>query len=158
MPYIAYRNRPHLFKLTPSQTIMSLLRLTKFPPTSFLLPFGLCTMATAPAKKKEWLCILPDKPNVLEQRLKVRPIHVAGLKPLVEAGKMVVGGAMVDSHPEEGKQLSFKGSMIVVTGETVEEVNQLIQNDVYAKSGVWDLEKAQVIPYISAVREPIENN
>ncbi|PYI26778.1 hypothetical protein BP00DRAFT_430011 [Aspergillus indologenus CBS 114.80] len=138
---------------------MSLLRLTKsFPslPSPLLhRHFPLRTLATAPPKKKEWLCILPDKPNVLDLRLQVRPTHYAELKPLIEAGKMVVGGAMVDAHPEEGKPLSFKGSMIVVTGETVEEVHELINNDIYAKSGVWDLEKTQIIPYISAVREPL---
>ncbi|PYI23992.1 hypothetical protein BO99DRAFT_398572, partial [Aspergillus violaceofuscus CBS 115571] len=135
---------------------MSLLRLIRSFPSPLLhrhLP--LRTLTTAPPKKKEWLCILPDKPNVLDLRLQVRPTHYAELKPLIEAGKMVVGGAMVDAHPEEGKLLSFKGSMIVVTGETVEEVHELINNDIYAKSGVWDLEKAQIIPYISAVREPL---
>ncbi|PYH42527.1 YciI family protein [Aspergillus saccharolyticus JOP 1030-1] len=140
---------------------MSFSRLARvLPSSSSGIPryLGLRTMATAPPKKREWLCILPDKPNVQDLRLKVRPTHFAELPPLIEAGKMVVGGAMVDAHPEEGKPLSFRGSMIVVTGETLEEVHQLISSDIYAKSGVWDLEKAQVIPFISAVREPLNKD
>ncbi|RAL10209.1 YciI family protein [Aspergillus homomorphus CBS 101889] len=129
-----------------------------FPTPSLPRHLAFRTLATAPPKKKEWLCILPDKPNVQELRMKVRPTHFANLKPLVEAGKMVVGGAMVESHPEEGKPPTFKGSMIVVTGETLGDVHQIINNDIYAKSGVWDLEKVQVIPYISAVREPLNKD
>jgi hypothetical protein len=53
---------------------------------------------------------------------------------------------MFESHPEEGKDALFRGSMIVYTGDTAEEIHDIIKNDIYAKSGVWDLEKAQVIP------------
>ncbi|KAI9934252.1 hypothetical protein ASPWEDRAFT_26065 [Aspergillus wentii DTO 134E9] len=111
-------------------------------------------MATA-SPKKEWFCILPDKPNVLELRSKAKQGHYEGVGPLVAAGKLVAGGAMFESHPVEGEPALFKGSMIVYTGENVEEVRRIINNDTYAKSGVWDLEKAQIIPYVSAVREPM---
>lgn len=57
---------------------------------------------------------------------------------------------MLESHPVEGEQVLFKGSMIIYTGESTEEVKEIINKDIYAKSGVWDLEKAQIIPvYIS---------
>lgn len=87
---------------------------------------------------------------------------------------------MLATHPEEGKDLSFKGSMLVYMAENLEEVHQLINGDIYAKSGVWDLGKALVVPvsnllpffwlwycepgyadngcvqYLSAVREPLK--
>lgn len=53
---------------------------------------------------------------------------------------------MLATHPEEGKDLSFKGSMLVYMAENLEEVHQLINGDIYAKSGVWDLGKALVVP------------
>lgn len=53
---------------------------------------------------------------------------------------------MLESHPEQAKEVPFRGSMIIYTGETVEEIRGLIREDVYAKSGVWDIDNAQIIP------------
>ncbi|PWY86228.1 YCII-related domain protein [Aspergillus heteromorphus CBS 117.55] len=102
--------------------------------------------------KNEFLCILPDKPGVQAKRVEVRSQHLEGVKPLVEAGTLVAGGAMLNSHPKEGESLSFQGSMLIVVAESKEEAEKVIQNDIYTKSGVWDLEKAQIIPFKSAVR------
>ncbi|TDZ54516.1 Aspercryptin biosynthesis cluster protein B [Colletotrichum trifolii] len=113
------------------------------------------TMATAAPAKKEFLCILPDKADALPRRLEVRSTHLADVKPLVAAGKVAAGGAMFEQHPAEGRQTVFKGSMIIYTVRNVDEAWELIRNDIYAKSDVWDLEKAQVIPYVSAVREAL---
>lgn len=60
--------------------------------------------------------------------------------------RLTMLGAMLESHPGEGESPAIKGSMIVYTATTVEEVRELIKNDIYAKSGVWDVEKAQIIP------------
>ncbi|OGE49300.1 hypothetical protein PENARI_c022G09388 [Penicillium arizonense] len=48
-------------------------------------------MATA-GKKKEFLCIMPDRPNVLELRKKVKAGHYEGIQPLIARGKLVDGG------------------------------------------------------------------
>ncbi|EAA60313.1 hypothetical protein AN4396.2 [Aspergillus nidulans FGSC A4] len=96
----------------------------------------------------EFLCILPDKPDAQAKRLEVRSKHLEGVKPLVEAGKVVVGGAMLNAHPSEGETPSFKGSMLIVLGEKEEDAWEVIRNDIYTKSGVWDLNAAQVIPYL----------
>lgn len=53
---------------------------------------------------------------------------------------------MLDSHPEQAKEVPFRGSMIIYTGETKEEIRALIKEDVYAKSGVWEVHNAQIIP------------
>ncbi|RDW57150.1 uncharacterized protein DSM5745_11548 [Aspergillus mulundensis] len=110
----------------------------------------------------EFLCILPDKPGAQGKRLEVRSKHLEGVKPLVEAGKVVVGGlgsfrllgagAMLNAHPSDGETPSFKGSMLIVIGEKEEDAWQIIRDDIYVKSGVWDLDAAQVIPFKSAVR------
>lgn len=36
--------------------------------------------------------------------------------------------------------------MLIYTVEKEEEAWELIQNDIYVKSGVWDVDAAQVIP------------
>ncbi|CAL5873893.1 uncharacterized protein PFLUO_LOCUS8176 [Penicillium psychrofluorescens] len=109
---------------------------------------------SAPAKK-EFLCILPDKPGAMAKRVEVRPAHLEGIKPLVAAGKVVAGGAMLNSHPAEGESPSFKGSMMLAVAETEAELHELFANDIYGTSGVWDLEKAQIIPFKSAVRQQL---
>ncbi|UNI23730.1 hypothetical protein JDV02_009532 [Purpureocillium takamizusanense] len=108
------------------------------------------TLTTGP--KKEFLCIMPDRPNVSELRKSVKGAHYEGIKPLISSGRLVAGGAMVESHPAKDELPGFKGSAVVYTGDSVEEVRKIIHNDVYATSGVWDLEKTQIIPYIPAVR------
>lgn len=62
------------------------------------------------------------------------------------AGKLVDGGAIFEKHPEEGKDALFKGSVIVYSANSAEEVRGIIDKDIYATSGVWDLSKAQILP------------
>ncbi|RAL16476.1 uncharacterized protein BO97DRAFT_420777 [Aspergillus homomorphus CBS 101889] len=102
--------------------------------------------------KNEYLCILPDKPDALAKRLEVRAQHLTNITPLVDSGKVVLGGAMLDQHPNPGDAVSFKGSVLMFVAESKEEVEELVKNDIYSKSDVWDLEKAQIIPFKSAAR------
>ena len=54
---------------------------------------------------------------------------------------------MVDVGSEkEAADAKIKGSMVVYTAENEEEVRGIIEKDVYATSGVWDLEKVQIWP------------
>ncbi|KAM5342783.1 hypothetical protein ACJ41O_013749 [Fusarium nematophilum] len=115
---------------------------------------GRRTMATG-SVKKEWLAIMPDKANVLETRKKVKPIHYEGIKPLIASGTLPAGGAIFEKHPVDGEPAQFKGSVVVYSAETAEQVREIIENDIYATSGVWDLEKVQILPYVAAVREPL---
>lgn len=47
---------------------------------------------------------------------------------------------------QEGKALSFKGSILVATGVSKESVIEVLKQDVYTKNDVWDWEK--VIPLL----------
>ncbi|KAH6957341.1 hypothetical protein DER45DRAFT_615283 [Fusarium avenaceum] len=112
------------------------------------------TLATG-TQKKEFLCILPDKPNALELRKSVKADHYKGIQPLVASGKLLAGGAIFEKHPIEGEPALFRGSVVVYAGDNEAEVRKIIENDIYATSGVWDLGKTQIIPYVAAVREPL---
>ncbi|KAE8167209.1 hypothetical protein BDV40DRAFT_284960 [Aspergillus tamarii] len=106
-------------------------------------------------QKKEFLCIMPDKPNVLGLRKQVKGAHYEGITPLIATGKLVDGGAILETHPIENGEVQIKGSMVVYTAENEEEVRGIIEKDIYATSGVWDLDKMQIWPYVPAVREPV---
>ncbi|KAL4956592.1 hypothetical protein BDW69DRAFT_79798 [Aspergillus filifer] len=137
------------FLRSPAQHSLSQSRSFHSSPRSLFARTPPATMATY----KEFLCILPDKPGAHEKRLEVRPTHLENVKPLVAAGKVVDGGAMFNTaHPQPGETPSFKGSMIIYAVESEEEVWKLIKDDIYVKADVWDLEKAQVIPFKSAIR------
>ncbi|KAJ5959540.1 uncharacterized protein N7479_006690 [Penicillium vulpinum] len=113
------------------------------------------SFSSTSAQRKEFICILPDNPNVLAIRKQVKGLHYDGIKPLIAAGKLVDGGAIFEKHPEECKDALCKGSMVVYSANDVEEVRTIIEKDIYATSGVWDLSKVQIFPYVPAVREPL---
>jgi len=112
-------------------------------------------LAPAPAKN-EFLCIIPDKPGTLAKRLEVRPSHLNGAKPFVDSGIITIGGAMLESHPAAGETPVFKGSVLLVVGETSEDIKELLRKDVYTTSGVWDLDNVQIIPFKTALRAQIQ--
>jgi uncharacterized protein YciI len=52
---------------------------------------------------------------------------------------------MLESHSTEGTP-SFKGSAMLLMAESEEQARELLSKDIYVRSGVWDMEKAQIIP------------
>ena len=62
------------------------------------------------------------------------------------AGADDSAGAMLAAHPAEGEVPTFKGSSMLVLADNEAEVRAILENDIYSKSGVWDLENAQIIP------------
>lgn len=56
-------------------------------------------------------------------------------------------GGMFENHPSEGEETpSFKGSAMIVVADTVDEVKAVLTGDIYATSGVWDVENANIVP------------
>ncbi|KAI0389601.1 hypothetical protein F5Y17DRAFT_448404 [Xylariaceae sp. FL0594] len=111
------------------------------------------TMSTAaaaqiPAGKCEWLVVIPDKPGKQAQRLEVREQHLGGIKPLAESGFIKRGGALLNEKPEgaDASKFDFFGSTLVCVASSREEVMEQLSKDIYAKSGVWDLDNVQIWP------------
>ncbi|KPM34943.1 hypothetical protein AK830_g11625 [Neonectria ditissima] len=124
---------------------------------------------TKPEGKYEFLVVVPDKPNVREQRLKVRQyasppvpqamlkcpvhspncsLHFENMVPFMEGGSWKMGGALLNSVPKDDDpaNLDFMGSTLVCVAESVEQVREQLSRDIYATSGVWDMEKVSTIP------------
>lgn len=56
-------------------------------------------------------------------------------------------GALLNGVPKDDKpeSLDFFGSTLVVVADSAEEVRSQLTKDIYATSGVWDMEKVGYI-------------
>ncbi|ROV90596.1 hypothetical protein VSDG_07416 [Cytospora chrysosperma] len=104
----------------------------------------------------EWLVVVPDKPGTMEKRLEVRPQHFEGVTKMKETGAFKMGGAVLEEMPadDEVSSMKFAGSTLMVVAESRQAVIDMIKDDVYVRSGVWDLEKAMIWPAKIAFRVP----
>ncbi|KAF2771240.1 hypothetical protein EJ03DRAFT_325689 [Teratosphaeria nubilosa] len=107
------------------------------------------------SSKQEWLVILPDKPGMLSERMKVRPQHLEGVKPLAKSKFWVLGGATLDEPIKEGEGPKINGSVMLGQADTKEEILEQLRKDVYMQNGVWDESKIQIMPFRSAVRSAL---
>lgn len=78
-----------------------------------------------------------DHPASLETRLRVRPDHVARLKALQEAGRLVLAGPLpaIDS-PDPGPA-GFAGSLIVAEFASQAQAQAWADADPYVAAGVY---------------------
>jgi hypothetical protein len=80
-----------------------------------------------------------DGPRGAALRPSVRPAHLENLRPLVEQGKVLVGGPFTDGS----------GSLIVVEMESEAAAMEFARNDPYTKEGVF--ERVEVKPFRKVV-------
>lgn len=82
----------------------------------------------------------PDAPA---RRTAVRERHLQGVRPLVESGQLVIGGAILD---EAGTMV---GSMLVLDVEDEAAAKRIIESDIYTTGGVW--QSYELLPFRRAV-------
>ena len=82
-------------------------------------------------------------PEAPDRRQVVRPTHLDELQPLVDAGNILVGGAILD---DDG---SMRGSVMIVDFPSREELHAWLDNDPYVTGGVW--REVEVAPFRVAV-------
>lgn len=81
--------------------------------------------------------------SALERRRRTRPTHLESIRPLVDAGNVLVGGALLNGSGD------MIGSMLLVEFPDREGVDAWLAGDPYVTDGVWrDIE---VHPFRSAV-------
>ena len=84
-----------------------------------------------------------DDEDALERRRRTRPSHLGSIRPLVEAGSVLVGGAILS----EGGDMV--GSMLLVDFPAKEDVDAWLARDPYVTAGVW--QEIEVHPFRTAV-------
>lgn len=67
--------------------------------------------------------------------------HLENLKPSVDSGFWLFGGAFMDKPPAEGEPLSLKGSVMLAMAGSKDEVLEKLRADPYFEANVWDFEK-----------------
>ncbi|KAK4938923.1 hypothetical protein LTR28_009487 [Elasticomyces elasticus] len=103
------------------------------------------TMASS--AKCEWIVILPDKKDALPRRMEA-------LKPDIDGGFWLMGGATLDAVPgDAGYPLKINGSVMMALARSRDEVMEKLREDVYFRRGVWDESKIQIFPFKSAFRK-----
>ena len=80
-----------------------------------------------------------DGPRGAELRPTVRPAHLENLRPLVEQGRVLVGGPFTDGS----------GSLMVVEMESEAAAMEFARTDPYTKEGVF--ERVEVKPFRKVV-------
>jgi uncharacterized protein len=81
--------------------------------------------------------------DAVQRRLAVREDHLAAIRPYVESGRILVGGAMLDEHGD------MIGSVLIVDFADREELDVWLERDPYVTRGVWA--SIDVRPYRPAV-------
>lgn len=80
-----------------------------------------------------------DSANGAALRPTVRPAHLENLKPLLQQGKMIIGGPFTDGS----------GSLMIVDMENEAEALAFARNDPYTREGVF--ERVEVKPFRKVV-------
>jgi hypothetical protein len=77
------------------------------------------------------------------RRRQTRPRHLESIRPLVDAGNVLVGGAILS---ESGDMV---GSMVLVEFPTRDDFDGWLERDPYVTEGVW--REIEVTPFRTAV-------
>lgn len=78
------------------------------------------------------------------RRMAVRAQHLAGIKPLVQDGTVLLGGALLN---EAGGMI---GSMMLLEAENETAARAILDRDVYVTGGVW--QQYELHPFRIAVQ------
>ncbi|KAF5981206.1 branched-chain amino acid aminotransferase [Fusarium bulbicola] len=89
---------------------------------------------------REWIILIPDNKDSLETRMRVRESHIKDMLKHIDSGLFQMGGGTLAGD-------SVDGSAIIARAKSEADVLAVLKNDVYARSGVWDLENIKFIPF-----------
>ena len=81
--------------------------------------------------------IAVDAENTLERRLQARPDHLARLKSLQAAGRLILAGPHPAIDNEDPGPAGFTGSLIVAEFDSLQVAQAWADADPYAAAGVY---------------------
>lgn len=93
-----------------------------------------------------------DVPNSLPLREKARPAHIARLRELHRAERLILAGPNPAIDSDQPGEAGFSGSLIVAKFHSLEDAIQWANDDPYIEAGVY--EKVDVKPFKQVFPEP----
>lgn len=87
-----------------------------------------------------------DGPEGVSRRREVRPAHLARVRELVAAGRIVVAGPLPAVDAPDPGPAGFHGSLIVGEFESLQAAREWIAADPYVTAGVF--ESVDVHPFV----------
>lgn len=85
-----------------------------------------------------WYAIMAeDAPNSLNDRMQHRPAHLARLKLLQEAGKLLLAGPFPAIDSIDPGSNGFSGSLIVAEFDDLQQAQHWADNDPFKLHGVY---------------------
>lgn len=84
-----------------------------------------------------YLIYAQDVPNSLENRLSVRPAHLARLQALRDAGRLVVAGPNPAIDSNDPGSAGFSGSTVIAEFVSLADAQAWAEQDPYVAAGVY---------------------
>lgn len=84
-----------------------------------------------------YLIYAQDVPGTLEERLAVRPAHLARLQALRDEGRLVVAGPNPAIDSNDPGQAGFTGSTVIAEFPSLEAAKSWAAQDPYVDAGVY---------------------
>lgn len=93
-----------------------------------------------------WYAVISeDHEESLENRLAARAVHVARLKTLADAGRLLIAGPHPAVDSSDPGPAGFTGSLVVVEFDSLENAQAWADEDPYIAAGVY--RKVTVKPF-----------
>lgn len=97
-----------------------------------------------------WYVILGhDAPGTLAQRMTVRPAHVARLRELCDAARLLVAGPCPAIDAADPGPAGYTGSVVIAEFPSLEDARAWADADPYLAAGVY--ERVEVRPFRQAL-------
>jgi len=85
-----------------------------------------------------WFAIIAtDVPDSLERRKQARPVHLARLQDLLDAGRLLVAGAFPAIEAADPGPAGFNGSLILAEFPSLAQARAWADADPYVAAGVY---------------------
>ena len=82
--------------------------------------------------------ITEDHPGSLAERTAARPAHLARIRELADAGRLMIAGPLPAIDDDNPGDAGFTGSLIVAEFPCLEDARGWAGADPYVAAGVWD--------------------
>jgi len=91
-------------------------------------------------------------PETLQRRLRFRPEHLERIGTLRSDGVLkVLGPTLTPDSVLPGVEQKMNGSLLIAEASSIEEVNEIVENDAYYTNDIWNKEKIIITPMILTV-------